>query len=257
MADRTQHFRGLLQPASRARYLIWRLLGARGSIDLGLKSGLCIRIRSHATTDYGVAWDIYWRGCYQCPEPLSQVRRIVDLGANVGYSCLFWCQQYPDAGITAFEPHPEHLKAIERHLTANHFSDRVKVVAAAAGVANETSYLVDAGSSSTIADSPGGYSVQVVDLFQMMAGPIDILKIDIEGGEYGLLADERFGALDARTIVVEWHKTAEYPDGGKWCEERLRGFGYRTRIGFEDLPAAGLIWGFRAGQAAPGDTPVS
>ncbi len=246
MADRKRHFRDLLQPASRTRYLIWRLLGGRSPIELRLKSGLRVRIRSRSTTDYGVAWDIYWRGCYRCPEPLSSVRRIVDLGANVGYSCLFWCQQYPEALVTAFEPHPEHLSAIAGHLTANRFSDRVKVVEAAAGVAEAAMYLVDAGSSSAITESPGGYAVSVVDFFQILEGPIDILKIDIEGGEYGLLADERFGALGARTVVVEWHKTDNYPDGRKWCEDRLRTFGYRTRIGFEDLPLAGLIWGFRA-----------
>jgi FkbM family methyltransferase len=255
MADRAKHFRDLLQPASRIRYLIWRLLGARNPIELRLKSGLRVKIRSRSTTDYGVAWDIYWRGCYQCPESLSGVRHIVDLGANVGYSCLFWCQQYPEARVTAFEPHPEHLNAIAGHLAANHFLDRVQVVAAAAGVADAVRYLVDAGSSSAITESPGGYAVQVVDLFQTVESPVDILKIDIEGGEYGLLADERFGALGARTVVVEWHKTPNHADGRKWCEDRLQGFGYRTRIGFEDLPLAGLIWGFRSDPPPGGQIP--
>jgi len=143
------------------------------------------------------------------------------------------------------------LKAIAGQLAANRFSDRVKVVPAAAGVSKTAGYLVDAGSSSTIAES-GDFAVQVVDLFQTVKGPIDILKIDIEGGEYKLLADERFGSLGARTVVVEWHKRANCPDGRKWCEDRLRRFGYRTSIGFEDLPLAGLIWGFRTDQSPAG-----
>jgi FkbM family methyltransferase len=211
-----------------------------------LKSGLGIRIRSRSTTDYGVAFDIFLRGCYRCPEPVSQVRRIVDLGANVGYSCLFWCQQYPEARVTAFEPHPKHVSAIVENLSANHFSDRVTVVEAAAGAAEAKAYLRDAGSSSTVTSSPGGCAVSVVDVFQMLEGTIDILKIDIEGGEYGLLGDERFGSIQARTVVLEWHKTADCPDGREWCQNRLRRFGYRTRTGCEDLPLAGLIWGFRA-----------
>jgi FkbM family methyltransferase len=239
------HFRDLLNPLSRARYLIWRTLGARSPIKVRLKSGLCIRIRSHSTTDYGVAWDIFLRGSYRCPEPVSQVRHIVDLGANVGYSCLFWCQQYPEARVTAFEPHPKHLSAIAENLSANHFSDRVKVVEAAVGVAEAEAYLSDAGSSSAITSNPAGYTVLVVDVFPMLDGTIDILKIDIEGSEYGLLGDERFGSIQARTVVVEWHKTADCPDGREWCLNRLRRFGYRTRIGCEDLPLAGLIWGFR------------
>jgi FkbM family methyltransferase len=245
MEGSINHFRDLLNSVSRARYLVWRALGARRPIKVRLKSGLCIRIRSHSTTDYGVAWDIFLRGCYLCPEPMSQVRHIVDLGANVGYSCLFWCHQYPEARVTAFEPHPKHVSAIAENLSTNHFLDRVKVVEAAAGVAEAEAYLMDGGSSSAITNSPTGFAVPVVDVFQMLDGTIDILKIDIEGGEYGLLGDERFGSVQARTVVVEWHKTADRPDGREWCLNRLRRFGYRTRIGCEDLPLAGLIWGFR------------
>jgi FkbM family methyltransferase len=211
-----------------------------------LKSGLNLRIRSISTTDYGVAFDIFLRGCYRSIEPVAQVKRIVDLGANVGYSCLFWCQQYPEARVTAFEPHPTHVGAIAENLSANRFSDRVTVVEAAAGVAEGRAYLRDAGSSSTVTNNPAGYAVPVVDVFKMLDGTIDILKIDIEGGEYGLLGDERFGSIKARAVVVEWHKTADCPDGREWCQDRLGRFGYRTRIGCEDLPSAGLIWGFRA-----------
>jgi len=145
----------------------------------------------------------------------------------------------------AFEPHPGHLTAIAEHLADNQFSDRVKVVGAAVGVAEATAHLTDAGSSSAITNSSAGYAVPVVDAFQMIEGPIDILKIDIEGGEYGLLADERFAALSARVIVVEWHKTNDCPDGREWCQNRLQHFGYRTKIGVEDLPLAGLIWAFK------------
>jgi FkbM family methyltransferase len=240
------HFRDLLAPISRARYVLWRLVGARGPIRLRLKSGLQINIRSGSATDYGVAWDIFWRGCYMPPEPIAKVGSIVDLGANVGYSCLFWCQQYPEARVMALEPHPRHLDAIAANLSANHLADRVKIVGAAAGVAEATAYLSDAGSSSAISNNAGGYTVPVVDVFPMLDGPIDILKVDIEGGEYSLLGDERFGSLQARTVVVEWHKTSNHPDGREWCQDRLRKFGYRTRIGLEDLPLAGLIWGFRA-----------
>jgi FkbM family methyltransferase len=245
MAASISHFRDALNPVSRVRYLIWRVLGARNPITVQLKSGLSIKIRSRSTTDYGVAFDIFRTGCYLSPEPVSQVKHIVDLGSNVGYSCLFWCQQYPEARVTAFEPHPKHLNAIAEHLLANHFSDRVEVVDAAAGVGESTGYLRDAGSSSALTSSVAGYAVPVVDVFQKLDGAIDILKIDIEGGEYGLLADERFGSLQARTIVVEWHKTSDFPDGREWCLDRLRRFGYRTLIGHEDLPLAGLIWGFR------------
>lgn len=163
----------------------------------------------------------------------------------MGYSCLFWCQQYPEARVTAFEPHPRHLQAISEHLSANHFSDRVKVVEAAAGSVKGEAHLVDSGSSSTITSSPTGFAVRVLDIFEMLEPNIDIMKIDIEGGEYGLLDDPRFSSLRPRTVVVEWHKRDGYSDSREWCRTRLQKLGYRTAIGVEDLPLAGLIWGFR------------
>jgi FkbM family methyltransferase len=245
VGDLPKHFLNLLERGSQIRYLLWRLAGGPNLIGVRLKSGLHLNIRSLSSTDYGVAWDIFWRGCYQSPERLEPVSSIVDLGANVGYSCLFWCQQYPQARVTAFEPHPRHLEAIAAHLTANRFSERVKVVPAAAGNTAQQKYLVDAGSSSKVSERADGLPIQVVDLFQAVAPPIDILKIDIEGGEYQVLVDPRFPSLGARTVVVEWHRSADHPEGKQWCEERLRACGYRTQTGVEDLPLAGLLWGFR------------
>jgi FkbM family methyltransferase len=239
------HFRHLLDIPSRAKYLLWRGLSGKYSVDLRLQSGLSLRFRSATSTDYGVAWDIFLRGCYVCPEPLARVRRVVDLGANVGYSCLFWCHRYPEARIIAFEPHPSHLTAISRHLSVNGFRDRVQVVEAAADVENGITYLRDGGSSSAVSEDPADFTVRKLDVFEALEGDIDILKIDIEGGEYKLLGDPRFERVKARTIVLEWHQRSDFREDRQWCENRLRFFGYRTRLGTEDLPLAGLLWAFR------------
>ena len=245
MASISTHFRDILKPVSRAKYLVWRGLGAQNAITIDLKSGPRLRIRSGAATDYGVAYDIFLKECYRSPEPIAHVEQIVDLGSNVGYSCLFWCQQYPNARVTAYEPHPQHQSAIAENLSINSISDRVQLVAAAAGVAEATACLSDAGSSSSLSSNSGGYPVPVVDIFDRLNGHIDILKIDIEGGEYELLADPRFGSLSTRAVVVEWHQKPDLPDAREWCRARLKDHGYRTALGTEDLPMAGLIWGFR------------
>ncbi len=248
MTKQPARFRDVLTPMSRARYIVWRLLGGRRTIDVDLASGVRLRMRSLATTDYDIAWQIFWRGDYESPIPLRDVRRVVDLGANVGYSCLYWCHRYPQSQVTAFEPHPVHVKATKENLLRNGLLDRVKVVDAAAGASERDSYLTDGRSSSTVTEQPAAFPIRVLDIFreQELAGKIDILKIDIEGGEYELLSDPRFARLDARLLVIEWHKTPEHPDGQAWCLQKLHSLGYRTRIGCEDLPLAGLIWAFRS-----------
>ena len=251
MTKQPAHFRDILTPVSRARYAVWRLLGGKRPINLELKSGLRLHVRSLATTDYDIAWQMFWRGDYESPIALPDVRNIVDLGANVGYSCLYWCQKYPQSHITAFEPHPVHVKAVHANLLQNGLVDRVKLVEAAAGVSERHSYLTDGRSSSAVTEQPAAFQIRVLDIFREKehAGKIDIFKIDIEGGEYDILSDPRFAALDVRLLVVEWHNTPEYPDGKSWCLEKLHGLGYQTQIGCEDLPLAGLIWAWRSDHA--------
>lgn len=204
-------------------------------------------MRSLSTTDYDIAWQIYWRGDYEAPRPLENVRKVVDLGANVGYSCIYWCKRYPECSVTALEPHPVHVKVMQGNLARNGLLDRVSLVAAAAGAKQRHSYLTDARTSSAVTDEASDFEIDVLDIFRepCMEGPIDILKIDIEGGEYELLSDPRFEKLDVRTLVLEWHATPERPDGKDWCVQKLGELGYETEIGSEDLPLAGLIWAFR------------
>jgi hypothetical protein len=73
---------------------------------------------------------------------------------------------------------------------------------------------------------------------------IDILKIDIEGGEYELLVDPRFSTLSIRTVVLEWHNSDGIPDGGAWSVSQLESLGYRTTIS-QAGDGWGLLWAFR------------
>jgi FkbM family methyltransferase len=200
-----------------------------------------------------VAWDIFHRRCYEPPIKLPDVRRVVDLGANVGYSCLYWLWKYPDATVIAFEPHPEHLRILEQHLSVNNVVRQVSIMSVAAGTEDGHAYLGNAGSSSTLRREKSAFPVhrsafpvQVVDVFNVLGGMlIDLLKIDIEGGEYDLLADARFASLNVRSVVVEWHNRNGREDGREWCFDRLRAAGFRTQAGVEDAPMAGLVWGVK------------
>lgn len=248
MSRKPAHFRGVLTPLSQVRYLLWRLFGGKRAINLGLADGTKLRMRSLRTTDFDIAWQIYWRGDYEAPQPLLNVQKIVDLGANVGYSCMYWCKKYPECRVTALEPHPRHVGLMKENLARNGMLDRVNVVAAAAGSKERNLYLTDAQTSSAVTAEASDLEIRVLDVFQiseLALGSIDLLKIDIEGGEYELLSDPRFAELNVRTLVIEWHNTPQYPDGKTWCIEKLQELGYQTHIGCEDLPLAGLIWAFQ------------
>jgi FkbM family methyltransferase len=231
------------------RYLFWRAVGSCFTLRLWLRSGVRILLRPSPSHDLATAWEVFALDLYAPPPSLAPeaVRLVVDLGANVGYSCLYWLRAFPNARVLAFEPHPVHLEQLRKNLELNHWSGRADLVAAAAGTTSGSGRLTDGGAGSSLLMKTGFASlpVPVVDWFEHVGGrTIDLLKMDIEGSEYDLLADPRFAQLDVRVLVLEWHMTAERPDGQAWCLERLHQLGYETRP-VCDEGDHGILWANR------------
>jgi FkbM family methyltransferase len=229
---------------------LWRATGTQDNLTVRLKSEQALIIRKPPAKDIDIAYEIFVPDIYQCPKQLDvkDVRKIVDVGANVGYSCIYWLHHFPDSQVIAFEPHPAHVRQINLHLQINHVAERVTLLASAAGTQAGQMFLTDMGPESALlaASSHNTISVPVVDWFtEIGKEQIDLLKIDIEGSEYPLLADTRFESLKIKICVLEWHNTSDYPDGRTWCINRLTQLGYSVLPGKIDRPPAGLLWAFR------------
>lgn len=253
-----------LTPINRLRYAWWRARGRRGGVTLALRSGPVFQLRPdgrgwRGNDDYGVAYDVFVHRHYDPPGDvrLGAVSRVVDLGGNVGFSVLHWLSRHPGCRVAVFEPHPRHVAQIRAHLALNGWEGRVEVHPVAAGVAAGTLPLSDKGSCSSLqsgAATAGCLEVAVVDLFQALDGEtIDILKMDIEGGEYAILADPRFRELPVRGLVMEWHGRTPGGEDRTWCLNRLAELGYHTREVYA-TPSNGVIWAFRDGVET--DSPV-
>jgi FkbM family methyltransferase len=245
-----QKLRDSLTFNSQLQYLLWRSTGSRYDLAMRLATGANIVVRKSPAQDLNIAYEIFRHNIYQCPKQLNakNIKTIVDVGANVGYSCLYWLHHFPEARVIAFEPHPEHIKQIEVHLQINRVTERVTLFPSAAGTKVGELFLADKGPESTLLASSNSpkLSVPVVDWFSQLGNqPIDLLKMDIEGSEYPLLADSRFSNLRIETCVLEWHQTPDYPDGRKWCIDRLSHLGYSVVPGKLEQECAGLLWAFR------------
>lgn len=238
-----ERFRDALTPASKWKYLAWRLTGARRPIRLALGSSQTIQIRPLATTDYGVAYEVFVLGVYEHPWLPDRANRIVDLGGNVGYSVLWWAARYPEASIRVYEPLPEHLEAIGSHVQLNHLGARVVVRPVAVGSQNGSAILKSAGARSALSPEGAGVPVSIADFFaENQNDRIDLLKIDIEGSEHTLLADERFSTLKVGLLVMEWHNTTAVPHARDSCTARLQGLGYEVDNRVDHLDGSGMIW---------------
>jgi FkbM family methyltransferase len=197
-----------------------------------------------------VARELYLDNAYSWPPAVPPLtpRRIADVGANVGLSVVYWAHRFPAAQVVAYEPHPDHVAMIDRQLRLNRLTDRVRVVPAAAADRPGRAFLKAAESQSYLAAGagPDTLEVPVVDLLDDLARePVDLLKMDIEGSEYPILGDDRFGRLGIPRVVLEWHNTAAVPDGRGWCAGRLERFGYRVVDGALQRDVAGMMWAWR------------
>jgi FkbM family methyltransferase len=239
--------RDRMSAGSRFRYLLWRATGSGHAVSVRLSSGEKLILRPPPASDLDTAYEVFVSEPYASPRPIdcNAVRRIVDLGANVGYSVLYLARCFPAAQLDAFEPHPEHLQCLRANIEANLLAQRVRVWPQAAGREAAVVNLRDAGNRSQVQEG-SGIPVQKADFLQWAAGQrIDLLKLDIEGDEYEIVCDPRFAALDIGALVMEWHSP---PGDEKLLAARLQSVGYDVAAtaegGFGGM-RMGIFWAFR------------
>lgn len=171
--------------------------------------------------------------------------RVVDLGANLGFFTLRTLSRYPAARVTAFEPDPENARLLEEVLRRNGVSERVEVVEACAGTVDGwTGFAGGLGCEShVVAAEDGAVRVPVRDVFAHL-GHVDLLKIDIEGSEWPLLADPRLGEVLPAAIVLEYHSIdCPAPNAKREAASCLERLGYTVDHRQSDLPDDEPFWG--------------
>lgn len=242
--------RDSLTPASRIKYLLWRLSKSKKTVVVNLEKEGKIEIRPQPTTDMVTGYEMFVAEAYKQPSAVPKIspNLIIDIGANVGYSLVYWANLYPNAKIVAFEPHPAHLEMIYKNIHHNSLSNKVKVIESAASNKNAQSFLTDNENESIVVDDykSGTISIKVRDLFEEIGNEkIDLLKMDIEGGEYSILGDRRFEKLNVQTLVLEWHNTEKIDNGLEWSKTRLISLGYQVIEGQLNYEKAGILWGWK------------
>lgn len=189
--------------------------------------------------------------------------RVVDLGSNIGLFGLLALIRFPAAEVTGFEPDPANAELHQFCIEANELGDRWRLIRAfAATRAGEVPFLAGRSSRSRAAiEADAGRSgvgerartvaVEAIDVFPHLEGA-DLIKIDIEGGEWELLADPRFAELEARAVVLEYHRNGcPGPDPRRAALEALTGAGYRSKVIHETpdtedpFEGQGMAWGWR------------
>lgn len=157
------------------------------------------------------------------PKRASAV--IVDIGASIGDTLMFFAMKYPRAKLFAFEPNPEVFAYIQHNLdhvdTTGNAVHLYNKAVSHSGQRQIDFYLASdkltPSWSSTfkdilpVEDVKKIYKVPAISFRSMLSvtGTIDLLKVDIEGGEYDLIPDIIRYSAKIESFVIEMHNFGE------------------------------------------------
>jgi FkbM family methyltransferase len=201
-------YRGLLLAAEA------RILGQEIEIGVrvpGYEQPLHLRLRS---SDITLFQSIFLEHEYDIV--LSQSPRvIVDAGANVGFTSVWYANKYPNATIIAIEPEQRNFEILQKNIAGY---KNVKALRAALWKENKRVSMVDPGLGSWAfrvhdpedRESPCDASLteaftlgHIMSLFGL--AHIDILKVDIEGSEKEVFENSSTWIDRIGVIVIELH----------------------------------------------------
>jgi FkbM family methyltransferase len=232
------------------------------------ESGLAAFLR-HGSPDVGVLDEIFGRRWYDPPAPVTRLLaarprplRVVDLGANIGLFGLWAAGRLGPVEVTLYEPDRFNLAVLERTLEANGLDATWRLVRAAAADRPGTMAFHEGryacSQAATPEDDGGAAVVPVVDALPELAG-IDLLKMDMEGGEWSVLGDPRFAAAGVGAVALEYHPhLCPGPHARAVAERVLGDAGYAIEPLFERPEGVGMLWAWReraSGLRAPSRRP--
>jgi FkbM family methyltransferase len=166
-----------------------------------------ISLRS-GTADASTLEKIFVWNDYDLDYP-AEVKTVIDAGANIGLSSIFFAVRFPHATVVAIEPESENFRLLE--LNTRHYPQIVPLRAAlwsddtTLGLSNPDDrvdsyqYRLDAAQQMV----PAFQLPSILARFRL--SNVDVLKIDIEGAERDVFALKPGWVDRVRMFIIELH----------------------------------------------------
>ena len=139
---------------------------------------------------------------------------IIDCGANIGLSVIYFKKMYPNARITAFEPDPTVYETLEKNVKNLGLKDVTLVKKGLGSAETKKSFFsegADGGRIATGHDAGQTISVEIARLSPYIKGHVDFLKIDIEGSELEVLEESQVALKNVDNLFIEYHSLLSKP----------------------------------------------
>jgi FkbM family methyltransferase len=160
-----------------------------------------VAVTMHSRHDLLTVNEVFCRRDYGTPDGSV----IVDIGANIGISALYFLTRNPACHVWCYEPNPRNVERLRLNLAP--YLDRVTVTQAAVGSERgRMGFLVEpTGRYGRLADGEADGEaeqvdvVTVSDVLDLVGRGIDFVKIDTEGTEPELVAE-----LTGKVAAIAW-----------------------------------------------------
>ena len=176
-----------------------------------------VRIR-YGTTDVHIHTQVADHLQYELPTDaeIGPPRLILDCGAHVGLASAYFARRYPGARVVAIEPHPGNYEVLARN--AEGLANVTPVHGAVAAEPGEVEIVdpdaptwmtrvrpVSSGEPGEGHPTATAYSIAELAERYGDGGGIDILKLDVEGAELGILRRSGEWIDSVGVLLIELH----------------------------------------------------
>ena len=215
---------------------------------------------SFERSDFASYTEVLLEGAYSLPVDMSSIRTMVDLGANTGMASLYFCLNCENLeNLVLVEANPKLRSKLKNNLREQMKRRSIEILQACVSndPAQEVTFHISDDHRMSYKDTgsvPGNLvpvTVKNIRLSELLdskdLAEVDILKMDIEGSEFGVLEDKdvlkRF-----RFIVAEVH--GESPRREQFAN-RIRDLGFQLPEDHKHDPGAPCeqLWAIRRQKA--------
>lgn len=160
---------------------------------------------------------------------------IVDCGANIGLSVIFFKKLFPECSILAFEPDPDLFGLLRRNVDQLQYRDVTLHQQAIWKEDTTLQFRREGGFSGRIPRSADEVTASVVNvkavrLSTFLDQPVDFLKIDIEGAEGEVIRECAPQLGNVRNLFMEYHSHVAEPQTLHEILLILRNAGFRYHL---------------------------
>lgn len=134
--------------------------------------------------------------------------KIIDCGANIGLSVIYFKKLYPESKIIAFEPDPKIFNVLSSNIKYGRLENVELIQKGVSDTQGNIAFIpdnADGGRLISGKENAEQILVETVKLSDYLSEKVDFLKIDIEGEEVKVIEECKNQLKNVENIFIEYH----------------------------------------------------